>query len=292
MYKDKLLILATIKLVTMTLSKGLPYIFVLCLCAFAALAETNLSDQGLATSGNVTLGQKIQFSLGNILEEISGLWLRLTGNLEVSGNVTANSFQGDINASYIQEPPWQTGNETDTYWPIQGSKYMANDSGVLVVNESVLNSTIVAKTLFPMGEIYLYNNTLSTNIQSKDTWTVINGVWRGNNESMLFQNFTNGALKYVGQETMFFHVAMTLSAKSAGANDIMRAAVFKNGVLLPGAEIEQYLFAAGDIGSTAIHVATTLSYGDTLSVYLYNEVDADDITVSYANLFAMGMRMG
>ena len=108
----------------------------------------------------------------------------------------------------------------------------------------------------------------------------------------MFQNYTNGTLEYTGTETMFFHIAMTISVKGSGDADTMRAAIFKNGVILPGGQIQQRRTGtATDVVSTAIHVASRLSTGDKLNVYLLNENDADDYTVTYANLFGMGMRM-
>ena len=142
-----------------------------------------------------------------------------------------------------------------------------------------------------MGEVSLTNNTLVTAIAGANTWTLINASWDGNSGNMFFQNYTNGTLEYTGTETMFFHVAMTISLSSAGANNVMRAAIFKNGTILSGGQIQQKLQGANDVGSTAIHVATSLSTGDTLNVYLLNQNSADDFTVTYANMFAMGMRI-
>jgi len=46
-------------------------------------------------TGNLTLGQKITFALGEIIDNIVDGWIRITGNLNVTGNVTADYFSGD-----------------------------------------------------------------------------------------------------------------------------------------------------------------------------------------------------
>ena len=240
--------------------------------------------------GNLTIGEKITFAFGEILDNIVDGWLKITGNLNVTGNATISGTSFKVNN---QEACLVDGtNCKSSAWNITTSSYLHNNSGVLDVNETKLNLTINAKTISPMGEVSLTNNTIVTAIAGANTWTLINASWDGNLESMKFQNYSNGTLEYTGTETMFFHIAMTLSVSGENANKIMRASIFKNGVILPGGQIQQKIAGGGDIDSTAIHVATSLSTGDELNVYLLNQNDASDFTVTYANMFAMGMRTG
>jgi len=60
--------------------------------------------------------------------------------LNVSGNITASTFYGNINASYIQNAPWIT---SDTWWSL--GSYLYNESGNLELNETKLNATIDAR---------------------------------------------------------------------------------------------------------------------------------------------------
>src|SRR3989338_3819581 len=139
--------------------------------------------------------------------------MRITGNLNVTGNAT-----------------------------ISGTSFKVNNSEVCLVDgTNCLKSN-------PMGEVSLTNNTLVTAIAGANTWTLINASWDGNSGNMFFQNYTNGTLEYTGTETMFFHVAMTISLSSAGANNVMRAAIFKNGTILSGGQIQQKLQGANDVG--------------------------------------------
>lgn len=144
----------------------------------------------------------------------------------------------------------------------------------------------------PMGEAHLYNNTQITVIPAVGAWIPANGSWVANSNNMYIQANSSGHIKYIGQYPNFFHIAATLSASSAGANDILEAAVFKNDILFPNGLVEFKLGGAGDIGSTAIHVAYLLEYGDVIQLKIRNEVDADDFTVRYANMFLMGMPLG
>lgn len=140
-----------------------------------------------------------------------------------------------------------------------------------------------------IGEVSLINNTQTTFITAVNTWSLINGSFNINSNNMQFNGSSNGTLIYIGDEEKFFHIAMTLSVKSAGVNDVVRAVIAKNGTPLLMGQIQLKLGAIGDVSSTAIHVATTLNKGDTLNIYIMNENDADDLIITYANLFAMGM---
>lgn len=239
------------------------YILILIIISYITIfssfvsASTTVTDTSIETTGNITIGQKIIFAFGEILDNIVDGWLKITGNLNVTGNAT-----------------------------ISGTSLQVNNTQVCLVDGTNCQ-------LSPMGEVSVTNNSVITVITAANTWTLVNASWAGNPNNMMFLNYTNGTIQYNGNNTMFFHIAMTLSVKGEGGNDVMRASIFKNGVLLSGGQIQQKLAGgAGDVGSTAIHIATTLSTNDTLNVYLLNENDADDFTVTYANLFAMGMRMG
>jgi len=249
-------------------------------------ASTTITDTSINTTGNLTIGEKIVFALGGILDNIISGWITLTGNLNITGNatITGDSFKVDNKEVCLEDG-------TNCQLNVSGSTYLYDNSGILEVNETKLNETIIQKTIFPMGEIYVNGNGLITTISTQNTWTLINSVWEGNSESMMFQNYSNGTLVYMGEETMFFHIASTLSIKSTSNNERFRASIFKNGVLLPGSQIQHNLGSSGAVASSAIHVATSLSTGDYLNVYVLNEDSSNNFNVTYANLFAMGMRM-
>ena len=51
-------------------------------------ASTTITDTSIETTGNITIGQKITFALGEILDNIVDGWLKITGNLNVIENAT------------------------------------------------------------------------------------------------------------------------------------------------------------------------------------------------------------
>lgn len=77
---------------------------------FGALPDLSnwLSYDGLtknwdAGNYNISMGQKITFFLGEIIDNIVDGWIRITGNLNVTGNLTTNMglFTGDYNKSEL-----------------------------------------------------------------------------------------------------------------------------------------------------------------------------------------------
>lgn len=65
----------------------------------------------LNITGNLTLGQKITFAFGEMVDNIVDGWVRLTGNVNVtanmtvSENLTANRFIGSLDSTYVDNPP-------------------------------------------------------------------------------------------------------------------------------------------------------------------------------------------
>ena len=97
-----------------------------------------------------------------------------------------------------------------------------------------------------------------------------------------------------------FHIGCTVSMTSAGANDLIRSVLYKNGGVNANKEftsgtqlnsgiIEHKTGAVGDAISTAIHVMTTLATNDYIELGIANWTDTDDITVTFSNIFLMGL---
>jgi hypothetical protein len=60
-----------------------------------AFSVDEITDEDISDTTNLTLGEKITFALGGMIDNIIAGWVRITGNLNVTGNVTANYFIGD-----------------------------------------------------------------------------------------------------------------------------------------------------------------------------------------------------
>lgn len=237
-------------------------------------------------------GTNIELGINNITTTGTGFfkWLGSLANRITSlFVVNINAVNYTLNGTTISS--WDEVNgSTDTQKNASG--YLYNDTTTIYLNETKLNDTInatlIPRTMYPMGEISTQANTIVTALDI-GVWKLINATWVGNDDNMNFQNYSNGTLMYTGTETMFFHIANTLSMKSGSPNDNIHASIYKNGVILPASEISQDLGGSGEVASTAIHVATLLSEGDYLNVYVKNNDGPEDVTITYANFFAMGM---
>ncbi|RLD67545.1 MAG: hypothetical protein DRI95_04620, partial [Bacteroidetes bacterium] len=67
--------------------------------------NVSLNETGHLKPLNLTLGKKITFALGEIIDNVVDDWIRITGNLNVTNNITASWFKGNLNWSYIQNFP-------------------------------------------------------------------------------------------------------------------------------------------------------------------------------------------
>lgn len=154
----------------------------------------------------------------------------------------------------------------------------------------------------PMGEISLTDNATATTITTTDTATRFDET-TALNTGMDFDSPSAGRLRYTGALTGHFHMGCTMSAKGAGANDVMEAVIIKNatvngsgeystGTILSHGKITQKLGPAGDVGSTAIHVMAELAQNDYIELFILNTSDTDDITIVDMNLFAVALTQG
>ena len=197
--------------------------------------------------------------------------------LTLKGNNVAINTSGSFK---IKDNTTDRVSMNNTINIIRGNTIITNLSG---------NGSGLTGLVSPMGETFLDDNNVKTIISSAGTWIPVNGTWKVNPENMMFSQWANGTLKYVGSKTKFFHIAATLSVKSVGANDVMKASVFKNGIRLNGSQVQEKLQGINDVGSTAIHVAALLSQNDHIQLRIMNQNNTNSLTVGYANMFAMGM---
>jgi hypothetical protein len=69
-------------------------VFGVLLVGSVSAQTTYITDNHINTTGNLTLGQKITFTLGEIIDNIVDGWIRINGNLNVSENTTINGRLG------------------------------------------------------------------------------------------------------------------------------------------------------------------------------------------------------
>lgn len=154
-----------------------------------------------------------------------------------------------------------------------------------------------SSVMMPMGEISCIGNSTATVITTGSTWTKF-GVTTTLNVSDEFDSPSAGRLRYTGETTKTFHCGATISVKGAGANDVVKAILYKNGgvnanneytsgTALTNGTTHQKLGSAGDVASTAIHIMVELAKNDYVELAVMNDTDADDVTITDMNLFAM-----
>lgn len=152
-----------------------------------------------------------------------------------------------------------------------------------------------------MGEIYVNANAGTTVITTASTYTkVAVAAWTLGGSVMDFDMPSAGRLRYIGSQSRIFHCGATISLKGAAPNDIARAVLYKNGTVnanneftggtqLSAGIVEQKLAGTGDVTSTAIHVFVPLSTNDYLELGVGNFSSTADFTVTFSNVFAVGM---
>ena len=56
----------------------------------------SLNVQDFSFTGNLTVAEKITFTLGEIIDNILDGWIKITGNLNVTQNITAQNLNGNL----------------------------------------------------------------------------------------------------------------------------------------------------------------------------------------------------
>jgi len=145
----------------------------------------------------------------------------------------------------------------------------------------------------PMGEVSYFNTTgtavtISAQSDGSTNMVKVAPVTSGNFHYQFDNGGANdGRLRYTGSETLFFHIALTWSAKGA-ANNRFVLGVAKNGSVIASGKVIQDLTTTSVQGS-AIHVAVSMVTNDYLELFVGNLSAVNNVTVLTLNLFAMGM---
>jgi len=111
----------------------------------AKIMDSTIVDADISNTTNLTLGEKITFTLGEIIDNIVDGWITVTGglnvtqNLEVAGNIT-----GD----------WATLNNLN----VTGTSYLGD---ITISADNITTNGVVSKD----GNISFYNDTGSENVR-------------------------------------------------------------------------------------------------------------------------------
>lgn len=151
-----------------------------------------------------------------------------------------------------------------------------------------------------MGELSAHNNAIPTVISNANTWTKVEGSSNLSVE-MDFDSPVNERIRYVGEFEKLMHCGCTVSIEGAASNNVVAIALYKNGTTnvngefitgerLTAGVVVRKLAAAGDVGSSAIHVMTSMQDGDYLELAVENRSGTGNVTFTDTNLFVVGMR--
>jgi hypothetical protein len=117
-----------------------------------------------------------------------------------------------------------------------------------------------------------------------DTPIKIAGVTTGNDCSG-FSPVGDNRLRYDGATQRVFQFTAAFSAKSAGITEGIFF-IYKNGALIPGAQVYRSIATANDHGAVAITCLARMNKGDYVELWCQTDDDADDITVESGTLVA------
>jgi hypothetical protein len=114
-------------------------------------------------------------------------------------------------------------------------------------------------------------------------WTASSGLhWYDESDG-------NGRLTYTGVADVVVHIAATISFTCASSNQVIHSRIGKNGTTDAASEVQLKVGTGTDVVSTAMHLVTTMSTGDHLSVWFRNATSSANVTVEVANLQVVTM---
>ena len=142
------------------------------------------------------------------------------------------------------------------------------------------------------GQLYVENGNGSpvTVAVAGTFYEMIQSTWTPSTGLHLFdESAGNGRLTYIGVADVVVHVAASISFTAGQNNITTRFRLGKNSTPDPAAEAQRKIGTGSDVGSTAIHLVTTLSTGDHVSLWATTIGTPSTITLACANLQAITM---
>lgn len=147
---------------------------------------------------------------------------------------------------------------------------------------------------FPVGEISYFDvatgTTANVTAQSNGSTNMVvcSPTTSFTQQGTEFEMSANGRLRYIGTTTKTFHIACTISMKSANNNNTFVFGLAKSGTIKGASKILNRL-STSSRQSTALHLMETLSYGQYLELYVGNLTNTDDAKIYSLNIVAIGM---
>lgn len=121
-------------------------------------------------------------------------------------------------------------------------------------------------------------------------YEVTTPVWTLSAGAHLFDESTgNGQLTYTGAVDVVAHIACSISMTCGSNNQVTHWRLGVNGTSNAASEVQRKIGTGADVGSTALHLITTLSAGDYISLFVRNATGANNVTLEVANLEVVTM---
>jgi hypothetical protein len=115
------------------------------------------------------------------------------------------------------------------------------------------------------------------------TWTLSSGA------HLWDESDGNGRLTYTGTVAMTCHIACTISYTCASSSQVLHWRIGKNGTTDEAGEVQDKIGTGTDVQSTAIHLITSVSNGDHISLFARNATSTANVTIEAANLQVVSM---
>jgi hypothetical protein len=160
--------------------------------------------------------------------------------------------------------------------PVVASILAGSGIQLTAVNNSIQISSIAAQIY---GQLTMQSNTTATTIAATTTPVKVAGTWVTQIESS-FTGDTTGRLTYNGSSTQIVsaNVSITFSHAGGGTDDLS-VYIAKNGSVITGSKLTRAVTGSAK-GNVGTFFNVSMSASDYLEVFVANDSDISDITVS------------
>jgi hypothetical protein len=127
-------------------------------------------------------------------------------------------------------------------------------------------------------------------VNNTDYYEAIDPAWTLSAGAHFFdESGGNGRLTYIGVAPVTVHIACTISVTSGSNQQVVHGRLGKNGVTDEASEVQRKIAQGTDVGSTALHLVTSMVTDDYLSLWVRNATAANNVILEVANLQAVTM---
>lgn len=130
------------------------------------------------------------------------------------------------------------------------------------------------------GEVVITDQTTYFTAETAPTWTLSAGA------HLLDMSSANGRLTYPAGPDIVVRVACPISFTCASNNQVIHMRLAKNTTDDAASEIQRKVGTGADVGSTALHLITTMSAGDYVALTIKNATSTANVTVEVASIQA------